>query len=86
MTDLPKTMPMTWSEKADRPNDTDYCVCCDRPVVPARRHTVEVSGDMGDALRPGVPVDELDSGGCFTVGPDCARKYLAGFTTHTGAT
>jgi hypothetical protein len=63
-------MPMKWSPSGNRPNDTDYCACCDRFVVAANRHTVEVTADMADAI---------------TVGPDCARKHLPGFTTLTGA-
>jgi hypothetical protein len=81
MTSFPDTMPMTWSKNCDRPDDTTHCACCDKFVAEESRHHVEVSGDMGDAIRPGVKVDPNKSGGWFVVGPDCAKKYLPGFTT-----
>lgn len=77
-------MEMKWSEKSERPNDTEYCACCDRFVAPESRHTVEVSGDMSLAIHPDHPLDPNHSGGAFTVGPDCAKKYLNGFAVRRG--
>lgn len=73
-------MPMRWSDEGDRPNDTEYCACCDKFVAPKSRRLVEVTADMSDAVAPGLGLDPTESGGFFTVGPDCAKKYLPGFT------
>lgn len=75
-------IPMKWSDAGDRPNDTEYCACCDKWVKPGSRRLVEVTADMGDAVHPALGLDPAESGGTFTVGPDCARKYLPGFTVR----
>lgn len=77
-----RTKEMTWSEESSRPNDDEYCACCDAYVAPSSRHVVEVTACMSDAKHPSIwETTQHDSGGAFTVGPGCAKKYLKGFTT-----
>lgn len=73
------TIPMTWSENGNRPNDREYCACCDRWVAEKSRYEVEVTADMSDAIHPECDDITRESGGFFVVGPDCAKKYLKGF-------
>ena len=75
------TTNMKWSENGERPNDEEFCACCDKFVFPENRHTVEVTTDMSKAIHPREDVRDAESGGFFTVGSSCAKKYLKGFAT-----
>jgi hypothetical protein len=83
MSDL---MKMTWADAPKVTGDTPYCVCCGKALKGTKNRVVEVVDGGENAVRPGTEVDTNDPGymGQYDVGPDCAKKYLPGFTSAPG--